>query len=134
MTADTMLDERGRAVETITATGAKNAFGKVLDTALARGVVAITKREKVRAVVLSIEAYDALRRSSDGLLAGLDAEFDALVATMRTPQARAAGDALFAASPTALGRVAARHQRCGERGRPGPKPARPKRAGRAARG
>src|SRR5689334_10685320 len=32
-----MLDDRGRAIETVTATEAKNAFGRVLDTALARG-------------------------------------------------------------------------------------------------
>lgn len=106
MPTDPMRDERGRAVETITATEAKNAFGKVLDTALARGVVAITKREKVRAVVLSIEAYDTLRGGSEKLLASLDAEFDALVGAMRTPAARAAGDALFTATPPALGRAA----------------------------
>jgi prevent-host-death family protein len=101
-----MLDDRGRAVETVSATEAKNAFGRVLDTALARGVVAITKREKVRAVVLSLEAYDALVHNSSRMLAALDAEFDGLVAAMRTPRARAAGEALFAAKPAALGRAA----------------------------
>jgi prevent-host-death family protein len=101
-----LLDDRGRAVETITATEAKNAFGRVLDTALSRGVVAITKREKVRAVVLSLEAYDALRQSSSRMLAGLESEFDALVTGMQTPKARAAGDALFAAKPAGLGRAA----------------------------
>ena len=106
MTLNAMLDDRGRAVETISATAAKNAFGRVLDTALARGVVAITKREKVRAVVLSVEAYDALVNSSTRVLAGLEAEFETLVADMRTPRARAAGDALFAAKPAALGRAA----------------------------
>ena len=106
MAHGTMLDDRGRAVETITATEAKNAFGRVLDTALARGVVAITKREKVHAVVLSVEAYDALVNGSAGVLHGLDAEFDALVGAMRTPRARRAGDALFAASSADLGRAA----------------------------
>jgi prevent-host-death family protein len=101
-----LLDDRGRAVEIITATEAKNAFGRVLDTALSRGVVAITKREKVRAVVLSVEAYDALRQSASRLLAGLESEFETLVHGMRTPKARAAGDALFAAKPAALGRAA----------------------------
>lgn len=106
MALETMRDDRGRAVETITATEAKNAFGRVLDTALARGVVAITKREKVHAVVLSVEAYDALVNSSSGVLHGLDAEFDALVGAMQTPRARRAGDALFAASSADLGRAA----------------------------
>mgnify|MGYP001253631909 CR=1 FL=1 len=102
----TMLDDRGRAVETITATEAKNAFGRVLDTALARGVVAITKREKVHAVVLSLEAYDTLVNGAAGVLRGLDSEFDALVGAMQTPRARRAGDALFAASSAELGRAA----------------------------
>lgn len=102
----TMLDDRGRAVETITATEAKNAFGRVLDTALARGVVAITKREKVHAVVLSLEAYDTLVNGAAGVLRGLDSEFDALVGAMQTPRARRAGDALLAASSADLGRAA----------------------------
>jgi antitoxin Phd len=111
MPFDTRLDERGRAVETITATEAKNAFGRVLDTALSRGVVAITKREKVHAVVLSVEAYDALVNHSARVLAGLESEFDALVTAMQTPRARAAGDALFAAKPAALGRAATKAAR-----------------------
>jgi prevent-host-death family protein len=111
MPNETMRDERGRAIETITATEAKNAFGRVLDTALTRGVVAITKREKVHAVVLSMETYDALVNRSSKLLAGLESEFDALVTAMQTPPARAAGDALFAAKPPALGRAAVRAAR-----------------------
>src|SRR6185369_14147631 len=106
-----LLDDRGRAVETITATEAKNAFGRVLDTALSRGVIAITKREKVRAVVLSLEAYDALVNNSSRLLAGLESEFDTLVTAMQTPRARAAGEALFAAKPAALGRAATKAAR-----------------------
>lgn len=106
-----MLDDRGRAVETVSATEAKNAFGRVLDTALTRGVVAITKREKVRAVVLSLEAYDALVNNAARMLGALDAEFETLVGAMRTPRARAAGDALFAAKPGALGRAAVKAAR-----------------------
>jgi prevent-host-death family protein len=108
MASQPMIDERGRPVETVTATEAKNAFGKVLDTALARGVVAITKREKVHAVVLSMETYDALVQRSSQVLADLESEFETLTAAMETPAARAAGDALFAATPAALGRAARR--------------------------
>ena len=106
-----MLDDRGRAVETVSATEAKNAFGRVLDTALARGVVAITKRERVRAVVLSLEAYDALVNSASRMLGALDAEFETLVGEMGTARARAASDALFAAKPGALGRAAVKAAR-----------------------
>ncbi|MEO6025767.1 MAG: hypothetical protein ABIR79_02740 [Candidatus Binatia bacterium] len=48
MANDAVVDERGRAIATVTATEAKNAFGRVLDAALTRGVVAITKRESAR--------------------------------------------------------------------------------------
>jgi prevent-host-death family protein len=106
MSSETMRDERGRAVETVTATAAKNGFGAVLETALSRGVVAITKRSTVRAVVMSVERYEALVNSSSRLLAGLESEFDALVASMQTPRARHAGEALFAAKPAALGKAA----------------------------
>jgi len=41
MAGEAMYDERGRAVETVTATAAKNGFGSVLETALSRGVVAM---------------------------------------------------------------------------------------------
>jgi prevent-host-death family protein len=106
MAGEAMYDERGRAVETVTATAAKNGFGSVLETALSRGVVAITKHNAVRAVVLSAERYEALVNSAAGLLGGLESEFDELVTAMRTPRARRAGDALFAAKPAGLGKAA----------------------------
>jgi len=49
-------------VEPISATDAKNGFGAVLEKAASNGSVAITKRDKARAVVLSIEG---VRRSRD---------------------------------------------------------------------
>ena len=106
MPADTRRDDRGRAVESITATAAKNAFGTVLDKALSRGIVAITKRDRVRAVVLSVEAYDALTSRAAEPLEALRSEFGTLVARMQTPRARKAGNALFVATTTALGRAA----------------------------
>lgn len=109
--SETMHDERGQVVETFTATAAKNAFGAVLEKALSRGVVAITKRNTVHAVVLSAERYDALVGSSSRALTKLESEFGDLVAAMQTPQARRAGDALFAAKPPALGRAAVRAAR-----------------------
>jgi len=106
--SETMYDDRGQEVEAVTATAAKNAFGAVLEKALSRGVVAITKHNAVRAVVLSAERYEALVGSSSRALASLESEFGDLVAAMQTPQARQAGDALFAAKPAALGRAAVR--------------------------
>ena len=62
MTALTIRNSRGLVVdvESISATAAKNAFGAVLEKAASYGIVAITKRDKARAVVLSIEEFEAL--------------------------------------------------------------------------
>ncbi len=106
MAGDTLRDQRGQVVEAMTAAAAKNAFGALLEKALARGIVAITKRGRVRAVVLSREAYEEITRPTAAPLEALSAEYDTLVTTMRAPRARKAGAALFNATPAALGRAA----------------------------
>lgn len=108
MSALTIRNSRGAIVdvESVSATDAKNAFGKILEKAASAGVVAITKRDKAQAVVLSMKEYEALLAHVPDPLHDLGAEFDALVAGMRKPGARAAGRALFRASPAALGRAA----------------------------
>lgn len=93
-------------VETFSATEAKNSFGEVLDRAMTHGIVAITRRKKPRAVLLSIEEYEALAPRAADPLETLRGEFDALVARMQTPEATAAGRVLFEASPRRLGRAA----------------------------
>ncbi|EQD76557.1 protein containing DUF172 [mine drainage metagenome] len=99
-------NSHGQAVELFSATDAKNAFGSVLEKVLAKGMVAITKRGKTRAVLLSVEEYEALLERAPDPLTTLSAEFDALVARMQTPKAKAAGKSLFKASPTELGKAA----------------------------
>ena len=94
------------AYDSVTATEAKNAFGAVLDRAIARGGVAITKHDEVRAVLLSSERYRALLANQRDPLSDLAGEFDGLVERMQGPKARAAGRALFDAKPAALGRAA----------------------------
>lgn len=84
-------------IESFSATEAKNSFGQVLDRAIARGIVTITRRRKPRAVLLAIDEYEALLARVEDPLDRLRDEFDALVARMQTPEARAAGEALFAA-------------------------------------
>jgi antitoxin Phd len=91
-------DRRGERIEleTFSATLAKNSFGEVLDRAMAKGIVAITRRNRPHAVVLSIEEYEALTGRLEDPLESLRGEFDALVGRMQTSQAKAAGKALFA--------------------------------------
>jgi antitoxin Phd len=100
-------------VESFTATAAKNSFGAVLQTAIAKGIVAITQRDKFHAVVLSIAEYEALLARLPDPLKELHAKFDQLVERMQAPRASAAGRALFKATPAALGKVAVKGARRG---------------------
>ena len=91
---------------TFTATEAKNEFGRVLDTAVETGAVAITRRDTPKAVLLSIKEFDALVAAGERTLDTLTAEFDDLLARMQTPAARKGMADAFNAQPTRLGRAA----------------------------
>jgi len=93
-------------VPEFSATEAKNSFGRVLDAASSQGMVAITKRDRTTAVVLSLDAYQALIEARDQALGSLSHEFDALLLQMQTPASRQGMMAAFDASPEALGQAA----------------------------
>jgi prevent-host-death family protein len=112
--ADSSVPPPG-ALESVSATDAKNNFGAVLDKVLTHGKVAITKYDEVRAVVLSIREYEALLSKQQDPLSALSQEFDGLVERMQKPAARAAGRALFKATPRELGQAAVTHARRRER-------------------
>ncbi len=90
----------------VSATDAKNEFGHVLDRVARGEAVVITRHDAPRAVMLSFEAYTALTNRAERTLDTLTSEFDAVVARMQTPRARAAVDAAFNASPARLGKAA----------------------------
>jgi len=96
---------RDRAVR-ISATVAKNEFGRILESVIQGGTVVITKHDAPKAVLLSINQFDALRRANQVKLDTLSGEFDALLARMQTPAARAGMKAAFGASPKQLGKAA----------------------------
>lgn len=60
-----------RPMETIPAREAKNAFGRLLDTAQ-RGPVAIAKHGRPVVVVLSTHAYEAMQRDAAALRSELE--------------------------------------------------------------
>jgi antitoxin Phd len=97
MTTLTMRNHRGQSVEveSISATEAKNSFGRLLEHTIAGGMVAITRHREPRAVLLSIDEYQALTARVEDPIDRLRGEFDSLVARMQTPAAKAAGAALF---------------------------------------
>ena len=99
------------ALASVTATDAKNNFGAVLDRVMVEGKVSIAKHGEVRAVIMSLAEYEALLARRDDPLLSLSREFAPLVERMQTPRARAAGRALFSATPARLGRAAVKNQR-----------------------
>jgi antitoxin Phd len=108
MTALTMRNHRGEeiSVPEFSATEAKNSFGKVLDTAISQGMAAITKRDRPTAVVLSLDAYQALLDAQSRPLDSLSHEFDALLQRMQAPASRDAMMDAFGASPEEMGLAA----------------------------
>ena len=101
-------NRRGERVvmPTFTATDAKNEFGRVLDIAVEKGAVAITRRDAPKAVLLSVDEFDALVSAGGRTLDTLTAEFDELLARMQTPRARKGMADAFDATPARLGKAA----------------------------
>ncbi len=91
---------------TFTATDAKNEFGRVLDTAVEKGAVVITRHDAPKAVLLSVDEFDALVSAGERTLDTLTAEFDQLLARMQTPRARKGMADAFNATPARLGKAA----------------------------
>jgi prevent-host-death family protein len=93
-------------VESIPAEELKNAPGAVLEQAAKGRAVVVTRRSAPRAVILSIEDFQALARDRSPDLAELEGRFNGLVASMQTKESRAGVAALFRATPSELGRAA----------------------------
>jgi len=100
----------GPSAPTVSASEAKSNFGAVLERAAMDGEVAITKHAKVKAVLLSVARYEALVAAQPDPLSALGGEFDRLLGSMAAGGARRAGRVLFDATPSELGRAAARRR------------------------
>ena len=106
-------NRRGEEVEpaSVTATDVKNAFGRVLDMAMQGGAVVITRHDAPKAILISVDEFNALAHTRDTKLDALTEEFDAQLGRMQTPAARAAMKTAFKASAKQLGRAAVRAAR-----------------------
>lgn len=96
-----------------TATEVKNEFGRVLDQAIQGATVVITKHDAPRAVLISVDKFNALQQAPQLKLDMLSAQFDAILAKMQSGTARAGMKRAFNSSPEELGKtaVAAVHKR-----------------------
>lgn len=90
----------------ISATDAKNEFGRILEQAIRGNTVVITKHEAPKAVLISVDQFNELSRARRVELKTLSTEFDELLDRMQTPTAQAAMKAAFEATPKQLGRTA----------------------------
>jgi antitoxin Phd len=102
-----------RRVPSVSATEAKTEFGRVLDMAIQGQAVVITKHDAPKAVLVSVEVFNALSQAKRGVLDTLTDEFDKLLARMQTPESRAAMQAAFDATPAQLGQAALAVARAG---------------------
>ncbi len=101
--------DRPGAASTVTATYAKNEFGRVLEKVIPEGrhEAVVTKHDEPKAVLISVREFNALTNANRNKLDTLSGEFDALLARMQTPAARAGMKAAFDASPRQMGIKAA---------------------------
>jgi antitoxin Phd len=101
---------RGELIDAaeVSASDAKNGFGRILDQVAKDGGVTITRRRQPFAVVIPIETYARLAGAEAGVLNTLSAEFDALLARMQAPGMAKAMQRAFDMPPEALGHAAVR--------------------------
>jgi prevent-host-death family protein len=90
----------------ISATEAKNEFGRILETVIQGGRVVITKHDSPKAVLISMDEFNVLSNAHRAELETLSEEFDGLLARMQTPAARGGMKAAFHAAPKELGKAA----------------------------
>ncbi len=98
--------QRVRELPTVSATALKNSIADVFDQVGAMGAVAITRHDKPRAVLLSVEEYEGLKAAFDEPLLKVREEYDAMLERMQTPEAREGAERAFHATPDELGRAA----------------------------
>ena len=92
---------------TISATEWKNATADVFEQVAARRAVAITRHDKPRAVLLSIDQYEALTaQHNPPWLEKLHEEYGGLLDRMQGPEQRATAERAFNAAPEELAEAA----------------------------
>ncbi len=90
----------------VSASDAKNSFGRILERVAKDGGVTITRRREPFAVVIPVATYARLAGTEAGILNTLSAEFDALLERMQAPGVTEAMQRAFDMDPRNLGRAA----------------------------
>ena len=98
-------------IRSVPVTRFKNEFGTIFEQLARSGAVAITKHDTARAILISVEEFEALVSERSRGLNGLSGQFEGLLARMQTPAAKKRVAAAFNASPKALGSAAVKAAR-----------------------
>ena len=99
-------ENRGAIKVSYTATEAQNEFGRLLEQAIQGTTVLITKHDSPRAVLISIDHFQALQDAPQAKLNTLTEQFDTLLERMQSPKARRGMAAAFRADSKQLGKAA----------------------------
>jgi prevent-host-death family protein len=91
---------------TVTATQLKQSTADVLDQVSAGKPVAITRHDKARVVLISVEQYNELISDQSHLLSDLKTEYRTMLDEMQSPEQKEAARLLFEATPEELGAAA----------------------------
>lgn len=103
-TAQTSL--RLQELPTVTATELKHSTADVLDQVSGGKAFTITRHEKPRAVLISIEQYKELTSKESTMLADLQMEYGSILDQMQSPEQKAAAIRAFNATPEEMGKAA----------------------------
>ncbi|MEX2606531.1 MAG: type II toxin-antitoxin system Phd/YefM family antitoxin [Kiritimatiellia bacterium] len=95
-----------REMPSVTATALKNSTADILDQVTTRGVVAITRHNKPRAVLIPIGMYEQLTGGEISWLAELQAEYRGVLEDMQDPKQKEGADRAFNATSEELGKAA----------------------------
>jgi prevent-host-death family protein len=84
----------------------KHSTADVLDQVSAGTAVAVTRHDKVRVVLISVEQYNKLTAQESNLLSELRTEYRTMLDEMQSPEQKAAALRAFNATPEELGAAA----------------------------
>jgi len=99
---------RVQELPTVTATQLKQSTADVLDQVSAGKPVAITRHDKARVVLISVEQYNELISDQSHLLSDLKTEYRTMLDEMQSPEQKEAALRAFNATPEELGAAAVR--------------------------
>lgn len=93
----------------VSATELKNSIADVFDQVAACGAVAITRHDKAKAILLSVEEFESLADPEPEIdLTDLRQECADMLEAMQSPEQKAGAMRLFTATPEELGQAALR--------------------------